>query len=62
MVIWLGMASFQLSYHSSLQKASSCLRAADYLDSVQINEETETMWKTLARVALESRQFSIAER
>ena len=38
------------------------LRAVDYLESVTISEETETMWKTLAKIALESRQYYIAER
>ena len=34
----------------------------DYLESVPINDETETMWKTLARVGLENHQFHISER
>ncbi len=38
------------------------VRAVDYLESVPVSEETETMWKTLARVALESQQYYIAER
>ena len=38
------------------------VRAVDYLESVSVSEETETMWKTLARVALESQQYYIAER
>ena len=38
------------------------VRAVDYLESVQISDETETMWKTLARVALECQHFFIAER
>ena len=37
-------------------------RAVDYLESVSISDETETMWKTLAKIALESQQFYIAER
>ncbi len=32
------------------------------MESVPISDETETMWKTLARIALESRQYYIAER
>ena len=32
------------------------------MESVPISEETETMWKTLARVGLENHQFYIAER
>ena len=34
----------------------------EYLESVPISDETETMWKTLARVGLENSQFYIAER
>lgn len=32
------------------------------MESVPISEETETMWKTLARFSLESQQYFIAER
>lgn len=38
------------------------VRAVDYLESVQISNETETMWRTLARNALETQNFFIAER
>lgn len=38
------------------------VRAVDYLESVQISDETETMWRTLARIALETQNFFIAER
>lgn len=32
------------------------------MESVPISDETETMWKALARISLESRQYYIAER
>lgn len=37
-------------------------RAVDYLESVAINEETETMWRFLAKIALDNKQLHIAER
>ena len=37
-------------------------RAVDYLESVPINEETETMWRFLAKIALDNKQLHIAER
>jgi intraflagellar transport protein 172 len=38
------------------------VRAVNYLESVQISDETETMWRTLAKVALDTKSFFIAER
>ena len=32
------------------------------MESVSITDETETMWKMLARFSLESKQYFIAER
>jgi intraflagellar transport protein 172 len=38
------------------------VRAVDYLESVPISDETETMWKSLAKTALDTQNFLIAER
>ena len=40
-----------------------CLfRAVAFLESLEMSLETEAMWKTLSRLALEARQLHIAER
>ena len=40
-----------------------CLfRAVAFLESLEMSLETEAMWKTLRRLALEARQLHIAER
>ncbi|KFO82193.1 Intraflagellar transport protein 172, partial [Cuculus canorus] len=39
-----------------------CHRAAEFLETQEMSDETEAMWKTLSRLALESRQLRIAER
>ncbi|XP_015754892.1 PREDICTED: intraflagellar transport protein 172 homolog [Acropora digitifera] len=38
------------------------VRAVTYLESLEMSLETEAMWKTLSRLALEARQLHIAER
>ncbi|XP_071273312.1 intraflagellar transport protein 172 homolog isoform X1 [Agelaius tricolor] len=37
-------------------------RAAAFLETLEMSTETEAMWKTLSRLALEARQLHIAER
>lgn len=37
-------------------------RAVAFLESLEMSLETEAMWKTLSRLALEARQLHIAER
>ena len=37
-------------------------RAVTFLESLEMSLETEAMWKTLSRLALEARQLHIAER
>lgn len=37
-------------------------RAAAFLETLELSPETEAMWKTLAKLALEARQLHIAER
>ncbi|XP_048583111.1 intraflagellar transport protein 172 homolog [Nematostella vectensis] len=37
-------------------------RAVTFLESLEMSPETEAMWKTLSRLALEARQLHIAER
>lgn len=37
-------------------------RAVQYLEKLEMTAETEAMWRTLARMSLESRQLHIAER
>lgn len=37
-------------------------RAVDYLESVAVTEETEGMWKTLAKIAVENKKLHVAER
>jgi intraflagellar transport protein 172 len=37
-------------------------RAIAYLESLELSPETEAMWRTLARMALEGRQLHVAER
>ncbi|XP_075437552.1 intraflagellar transport protein 172 homolog, partial [Ascaphus truei] len=36
-------------------------RAAAFLETLEICSETEAMWKTLSRLALESRHLHVAE-
>lgn len=41
----------------------SCFyRAANFLEMLEHSPETEAMWKTLSKLALEERQLHIAER
>ena len=40
----------------------SLYRAVAFLESLEMSLETEAMWKTLSRLALEARQLHIAER
>ena len=40
----------------------SPLRAANFLEMLENSPETEAMWKTLSRLALEEKQLHIAER
>lgn len=40
----------------------SFFRATDFLDTLEMTPETEAMWKTLSKLALEARQLHIAER
>ena len=37
-------------------------RAVTFLESLEMSLETEAMWKTLSRLALEARQLHIAQR
>ena len=37
-------------------------RAVAFLESLEMSLETEAMWKTLSRLALEAKQLHIAER
>ncbi|KAH0622981.1 hypothetical protein JD844_025935 [Phrynosoma platyrhinos] len=37
-------------------------RAVDFLETLEMSAETEAMWKTLSRLALEAKQLHIAER
>ena len=37
-------------------------RAVEYLEKLEMTAETEAMWRTLARMSLESRHLHIAER
>lgn len=37
-------------------------RAIDYLESLDMSAETESMWRTLARMSLENKQLHVAER
>ena len=37
-------------------------RAVTFLESLEISPETEAMWKSLSKLALEARQLHIAER
>lgn len=37
-------------------------RALNFLESLEITKETEAMWKTLAELALSSRNLVVAER
>ena len=37
-------------------------RAVAFLESLEISPETEAMWKSLSKLAVESRQLHIAER
>ena len=37
-------------------------RAVEYLEKLEMTAETEAMWRTLARMSLESRQLHVAER
>uniref|UniRef100_A0A8C9HWM4 Intraflagellar transport protein 172 homolog n=1 Tax=Piliocolobus tephrosceles TaxID=591936 RepID=A0A8C9HWM4_9PRIM len=38
------------------------IRATDFLETLEMTPETEAMWKTLSKLALEARQLHIAER
>lgn len=38
------------------------LRALNFLESLELNKETEAMWKTLADLTLSSRELIIAQR
>lgn len=40
----------------------SVSRATAFLETLEMSTETEAMWKTLSRLALEARQLHIAER
>lgn len=42
--------------------ASSISRATAFLETLKMTPETEAMWKTLSKLALEARQLHIAER
>ena len=37
-------------------------RAVAFLESLEMTEETEAMWKTLSKLAMENQQLLIAER
>lgn len=37
-------------------------RAVSFLETLEMSAETEAMWKTLSKLALEDRQLHIAER
>lgn len=37
-------------------------RAVAFLETLEMSTETEAMWKTLSRLALEAKQLRIAER
>lgn len=43
---------------------TSCFvpRAVAFLETLEMSTETEAMWKTLSRLALEAKQLHIAER
>lgn len=40
----------------------SAFRAVAFLETLEMSAETEAMWKTLSRLALEAKQLHIAER
>lgn len=40
----------------------SLSRATAFLETLEMTPETEAMWKTLSKLALEARQLHIAER
>ena len=37
-------------------------RAVSFLETLELSAETEAMWKTLSKLAMEERQLHIAER
>ena len=40
----------------------SIFRAVAFLETLEMSAETEAMWKTLSKLAMEDRQLHIAER
>ena len=50
------------AFHTHLLFDVHFSRAVAFLESLEMSLETEAMWKTLSRLALEARQLHIAER
>ena len=47
---------------SSYIKSTLCDRAVTFLEGLEMSSETDAMWRTLSRLALEATQLHIAER
>lgn len=56
------MRSFVRNFLNSMSTLCAVDRAVAYLESLELTEETETMWRTLGHMALEERLLAIAER
>lgn len=52
----------ELFYSVTESLQISVSRATAFLETLEMSAETEAMWRTLSRLALEARQLHIAER
>ena len=52
----------ELFYSVTESLQISVSRATAFLETLEMSTETEAMWKTLSRLALEARQLHVAER
>lgn len=60
-MVWKNFFFFLILYYCIIL-LPTIFRAVSFLEGLEISPETEAMWKTLSKTAMENKELFIAER